>query len=485
MSKSQIQSTVVMRYCNKLRTAGDLQLAAGICRRAHELDPTNPEPLIKLAEILQMLKLVPQAGEAYRAALLLDPTRTEATYGLGKVYMAQQRYDLAAAQFETAIFQDGENARYHNALAIVRDQQGDHQTAQLLYRHALELDPQNAGIRNNLGLSVTLAAKAPEQAPNHIASSSLGGLSLAKDADVAHDGDLEHPPAASTAKTTPARLATSVSPPPRRIMDEPEPKAEPTKASAVPMAEPEMAKATAAAHPAKPASSAMSGDLVYIAQLGSYGSESRAWQGWSDLQGTANDLLGTMKAMVVPADLGERGTFYRPAHGTPGERDGGTGALRLALRIRLRLLAGQGSACQPARCVHAGEETDDDVGAARQPGARQRSGREDRAGHAVGDRLQIAELSPVRLRARRAARPPGLIGEALETPDSAEASPFACEASADFRTAADSRTNVTSVVARYSAIAPPSTQAFCEMTSSPVIPRKPPAALLRPSSPAS
>lgn len=311
MSKSQIQSTVVMRYCNKLRTAGDLQLAAGICRRAHELDPTNPEPLIKLAEILQMLKLVPQAGEAYRAALLLDPTRTEATYGLGKVYMAQQRYDLAAAQFETAIFQDGENARYHNALAIVRDQQGDHQTAQLLYRHALELDPQNAGIRNNLGLSVTLAAKAPEQAPNHIASSSLGGLSLAKDADVAHDGDLEHPPAASTAKTTPARLATSVSPPPRRIMDEPEPKAEPTKASAVPMAEPEMAKATAAAHPAKPASSAMSGDLVYIAQLGSYGSESRAWQGWSDLQGTANDLLGTMKAMVVPADLGERGTFYR------------------------------------------------------------------------------------------------------------------------------------------------------------------------------
>jgi tetratricopeptide (TPR) repeat protein len=96
------RSLALLGYCKKLHSRGDLNLAAGICNRAHEINPTDPLPLIELARVLEKLEMTASAEEAYRAALLLDPQQIDALYGLGKIYIDQQRYDMAMGPLEAA-----------------------------------------------------------------------------------------------------------------------------------------------------------------------------------------------------------------------------------------------------------------------------------------------------------------------------------------------------------------------------------------------
>jgi Flp pilus assembly protein TadD len=150
------RSASLLRYCTKLHQKGDLNLAAGICNRAHEVDPTNPAPLMELASVLQDLGLAASAAEAYRAALLLNPQQVDALYGLGKLYIDQQRYDLAMEPLETAILLESDDPRIYNALGVIMDQQDDHASAQSYYRQGLAHSPRNISLRNNLGLSLVL-----------------------------------------------------------------------------------------------------------------------------------------------------------------------------------------------------------------------------------------------------------------------------------------------------------------------------------------
>ncbi len=46
-----------------------------------------------------------------------------------------------------------------NVNGVIKDQQGDHDTAQFYYREALALQPDNVSISNNLGLSLALSGK--------------------------------------------------------------------------------------------------------------------------------------------------------------------------------------------------------------------------------------------------------------------------------------------------------------------------------------
>ncbi len=150
------RSASLLRYCTKLHQKGDLNLAAGICNRAHEIDPINPAPLMELASVLQDLGMGASAVEAYRAALLLNPQQVDALYGLGKIYINQQRYDLAMEPLETAVLLESEDPRIYNALGVIMDQQDEHASAQSYYRQGLAYSPRNVSLRNNLGLSLVL-----------------------------------------------------------------------------------------------------------------------------------------------------------------------------------------------------------------------------------------------------------------------------------------------------------------------------------------
>src|SRR3546814_2581255 len=68
----------------------------------------------------------------------------------------------ASVHFDRALRSKPEDPRAYNALGILRDQAGEHAAAQILYRQALERDPANFSVRNNLGLSLALDGKRDE-----------------------------------------------------------------------------------------------------------------------------------------------------------------------------------------------------------------------------------------------------------------------------------------------------------------------------------
>ncbi len=152
----------LVQYCDRLVEKGELVTALGLCARAHEVNPDDPEPLMKVAAILKMMNRREAAAETYGALLERHPGHQEARYNLGKVYMESGQSALASIQFNHAMRSNPEDPRTYNALGILRDQEGEHEAAQGLYRLALERDPDNTSVRNNLGLSLALDGKRDE-----------------------------------------------------------------------------------------------------------------------------------------------------------------------------------------------------------------------------------------------------------------------------------------------------------------------------------
>lgn len=145
-------------YCQRLQKEGDLANAAGFCERALEFEPTNQVALLSLARIFEQRKAPREAGQAYRAILVLDPENVEARYGLGKTYVALEQYNLALEQLELAL-QGGGDPRIFNTLGVVNDQLGNHEAAQAAYRQGLSGDAGNIPLQTNLGLSLVLSGR--------------------------------------------------------------------------------------------------------------------------------------------------------------------------------------------------------------------------------------------------------------------------------------------------------------------------------------
>ncbi len=152
----------LLSYCDRLADKGELVTALGLCGRAHEINPDDPETLMKIASILHDLDRKQAAAQTYEVLLDGHPTHHEARYSLGKLYMETGETSLAAAHLNQAIKQRPEDPRLYNALGIIRDQAGEHDAAQALYRTALKFDPNNHSLRNNLGLSLALNGQREE-----------------------------------------------------------------------------------------------------------------------------------------------------------------------------------------------------------------------------------------------------------------------------------------------------------------------------------
>lgn len=153
---------LLLRYCRKMKDAKDLYVAASMCRRAFDIDPTDTTPLYTLADIYGEMGAIESKAEAYRLALRVNPDEEEALYGLAKTSIDLGHYDVAVAQLERAIQLNSDDPRYYNAMGIAKDQMGEHETAQSLYRAGLAIDSGNVPLRNNLGLSLSLSGNHEE-----------------------------------------------------------------------------------------------------------------------------------------------------------------------------------------------------------------------------------------------------------------------------------------------------------------------------------
>lgn len=152
----------LLRYCTKFQESGDLVTAAGLCERAHRIDQTDPEPLLRLADILTAMNQPLQAVAAYQIILETTPGYVEAHYRLGKTYIALEQYDLAQFQFQTALQHKIDDPRVYNALGIVNGLIGEHGSAQEVFQAGLKVAPTDVSLRNNLGLSLALSGSYAE-----------------------------------------------------------------------------------------------------------------------------------------------------------------------------------------------------------------------------------------------------------------------------------------------------------------------------------
>jgi Flp pilus assembly protein TadD len=159
-----VSADAILRVADLTRGQGDLISAAGLYQKAHELNPTDPHPLILLGETLAKLGSPSSAAEAYRAALQLDGTNAEALRGLGTALLNTGQPDAAIAEYEKAL-DTGEDYRLYNGIAVSYDMLGDHASAQTYYRTALQLSPGNLELNNNLALSLALEGRYKEAIP--------------------------------------------------------------------------------------------------------------------------------------------------------------------------------------------------------------------------------------------------------------------------------------------------------------------------------
>jgi Flp pilus assembly protein TadD len=172
----------LMRVADDTAAGGDPGTAAGLYRRAAELNPQDPRPLAKLGAVLLQLRAYTEAASTYRAALKITPNPIEAELhrGLAVVLLALDQPQAALTELDAAVAKAPQDARLYNALGVAHDLLGHHDLAQQDYRNGLRLSPDNAGLRNNYALSLALSRDYPA------AVATLGELAQRSDASPRH-----------------------------------------------------------------------------------------------------------------------------------------------------------------------------------------------------------------------------------------------------------------------------------------------------------
>jgi Tfp pilus assembly protein PilF len=115
-----------------------------------------------LADNFQKVGENERAIQAYRAILINHPENAEVSYRLGKLQASLGRDAEAMETLVAGLEYSPKEPRLLNVIGVLKDQEGDHSTAQFYYRESLTQDPNNASVENNLGLSLALSGQASE-----------------------------------------------------------------------------------------------------------------------------------------------------------------------------------------------------------------------------------------------------------------------------------------------------------------------------------
>ena len=151
----------LMRVAGMTRQSGEYGTAIALYRRAHEMSPNNPLPLVELARMLGDIGKHAEAALVWQDALQVaanDPA-VQAGYGLTLARLGQA--DLAQPYLRKSVAAAPTSSAY-NTLGVVLDQIGDAAGAQAAYRAGLKLAPNDISLANNLGLSLALSGQLDE-----------------------------------------------------------------------------------------------------------------------------------------------------------------------------------------------------------------------------------------------------------------------------------------------------------------------------------
>jgi Flp pilus assembly protein TadD len=151
----------LMRIGAAARGGGDLVNALGVYRRASEVDPLNPAPLVAAGDVLLEMGSVNEAIVAYNNALLRTGDNLPALLGLAKAYLKTGKPALAVDPLAKAYVLSPDDPKVVLLLGVTKDLSGENREAQAWYRRGLGLAPGDPALTVDLALSLTLSGDYP------------------------------------------------------------------------------------------------------------------------------------------------------------------------------------------------------------------------------------------------------------------------------------------------------------------------------------
>ena len=152
---------MLMRIGAAAHSGGDLPTAVSVFRRAAEMAPHEPAPLIAAGDVLLQMGEVNEAIVSYHAALVRPGDTHGAQVGLARAFLKTGKPELALAPISTALDESPGDPKLLLLLGVTRDLAGQHGEAQAYYRDALTRAPGDPALTVNLALSLTLSGDYP------------------------------------------------------------------------------------------------------------------------------------------------------------------------------------------------------------------------------------------------------------------------------------------------------------------------------------
>jgi Flp pilus assembly protein TadD len=152
---------MLMRIAAAARSGGDLPNALGVYRRAAEMAPQDPAPLIAAGDVLLQMGSVNEAIVSYNAALVRPGDTLGAQVGLAKAFLKTGKPDLALSPLSKALEQSPGDPKLLLLLGVAEDLAGRHWEAQAYYRDGLTRAPGDPALTVDLALSLALSGNYP------------------------------------------------------------------------------------------------------------------------------------------------------------------------------------------------------------------------------------------------------------------------------------------------------------------------------------
>lgn len=152
---------MLMRIAAAAQSGGDLPNALGVYRRAAEMAPQDPAPLIAAGDVLLQIGNINEAIVSYNAALVRPGDTQGAQVGLARAFLKTGKPELALTPLSKAMEASPDNPKLLLLLGVTKDLAGSHLEAQSYYRDGLVRAPGDPALTVDLALSLAISGNYP------------------------------------------------------------------------------------------------------------------------------------------------------------------------------------------------------------------------------------------------------------------------------------------------------------------------------------
>jgi Flp pilus assembly protein TadD len=152
---------MLMRIGAAAQSGGDLPNAVGVYRRAAEMAPQDPVPLIAAGDVLLQMGSVNEAIVSYNAALVRPGDSQGAQVGLARAFLKTGKPQLALTPLSKAMEASPDDPKLRLLLGVTKDLAGSHWEAQAYYRDGLVRAPGDPALTVDLALSLAISGNYP------------------------------------------------------------------------------------------------------------------------------------------------------------------------------------------------------------------------------------------------------------------------------------------------------------------------------------